>query len=74
MQEARANETEVIQKKFHFAAITITKKSSYLFLWIKKLLAKHLVTQVFSLDLKKTPVYFNFHFLINGQSLLTLKP
>ena len=39
----------------------------------KAMLPKHQVTQVLSLDFKKTPAYFNWDLMVNGSPLLTLK-
>ena len=51
----------------------MTKKINSPFsLDLRTMLTKH-VTQALSLDLKETPVYFNWNFLCNGPPLLTFK-
>ena len=52
---------------------TTTKKIILFSLDFKTMLTKHELTQFLSSDLKKTPVYFNWNFLIYWPPSLTLK-
>ena len=49
------------------------KNNSFFFLDFKTMLTKHELTQVLSSDFKKTPVYFNWNFLIYWSAITNFK-